>query len=436
MGRLPLAQILAGLCMLSLCAADYLLYQPEMYEPSYQPVLIRTRRQAPHLNVHNIPKTGFSCLDKKLGEYYADMETRCQVYHICLHGTGGKLTPMSFVCPNGTIFSQANRVCTPFDRVYCQIQERFYESLHGDINNRRTDYGNPDDYLPYAPVPNIRNNNAITDEDLDDDEPSSPPPPPPPRHQRPPSRSRRPVTQAPPPPPPPSVRRQQRPSAAAAPPPPPPPPPPPAVRRQPNFRQPAPVFDAEADSNPTPQQPPRNASPTVRRPVYRNQVRTTTTEEPETTETPQRGRRPIAVRGPGVRVAIQPPVLSLAPRPPPVDLSNPEGLTYAQPPPRGPGPAFRLPPGLRAVARPVFPESDGPVPNTEVPQIPGHPQPFQPGPPRPAPPVIPVTRPAAPPTPPPTTTATPEVNTTPANNKDEYDYVYDYEFSPSGNSRS
>ncbi|XP_023218068.1 ENHANCER OF AG-4 protein 2-like [Centruroides sculpturatus] len=164
---------------------------------------VRVRRQAPTVNVHKIPKTSFTCNGKKSGEYYADPETRCQVYHVCVPGFNGKFSSMSFVCPNGTVFNQANRVCSPYDRVDCALAERFYESLHGDPNQHRKDY----------------------------DGPTGPTTPPHPRHSRPHSgtgHSARPHPPPPPPPPPPTAprsrqsgrptprSRQSRPAAAPA----------------------------------------------------------------------------------------------------------------------------------------------------------------------------------------------------------------------------
>ena len=36
------------------------------------------------VNVHEHPKTGFSCADKQPGQYYADPETKCAVYYVCI----------------------------------------------------------------------------------------------------------------------------------------------------------------------------------------------------------------------------------------------------------------------------------------------------------------------------------------------------------------
>lgn len=59
---------------------------------------------------------------------------------------------MSFVCPNGTIFSQATRVCTPYERVDCSLTDKFYENVHGSANSRRPDFENEfDNYVPQPP---------------------------------------------------------------------------------------------------------------------------------------------------------------------------------------------------------------------------------------------------------------------------------------------
>ena len=44
--------------------------------------------------------------------FYADPETDCQGYHVCMPFFGGKVDrKMSFLCPNGTIFNQELFVC-------------------------------------------------------------------------------------------------------------------------------------------------------------------------------------------------------------------------------------------------------------------------------------------------------------------------------------
>lgn len=58
-------------------------------------------------NFHDIPATNFSCREQRYKGFFGDPETRCQVWHYC-DLNGGKA---SFLCPNGTIFSQATLTC-------------------------------------------------------------------------------------------------------------------------------------------------------------------------------------------------------------------------------------------------------------------------------------------------------------------------------------
>lgn len=60
--------------------------------------------QWPSLN--NIPKTNFECSDHRIDGVYADIETGCQVWHVCQNGAHH-----SFLCPSGTIFNTKNGVC-------------------------------------------------------------------------------------------------------------------------------------------------------------------------------------------------------------------------------------------------------------------------------------------------------------------------------------
>ncbi|XP_057375773.1 adhesive plaque matrix protein-like [Daphnia carinata] len=53
-----------------------------------------------------LPNNKFNCSEQQLPGYYADTSARCQVFHICL---GDR--QWSFLCPNGTIFSQQHFVC-------------------------------------------------------------------------------------------------------------------------------------------------------------------------------------------------------------------------------------------------------------------------------------------------------------------------------------
>jgi len=70
-------------------------------------------RDYPVLN--SIPKTGFECDERTHGSgIYADIETGCQVWHMC---QGSR--KHSFMCPNGTIFNEKSRVCDWWYNVDC-----------------------------------------------------------------------------------------------------------------------------------------------------------------------------------------------------------------------------------------------------------------------------------------------------------------------------
>ena len=55
----------------------------------------------------NVPDTPFSCLNRVNGGYYADVDTGCQVFHVCGSNSAifGSVT-YSFLCPNGYYISQ------------------------------------------------------------------------------------------------------------------------------------------------------------------------------------------------------------------------------------------------------------------------------------------------------------------------------------------
>ena len=76
-----------------------------------------------------IPETSFSCDKQMKGGYYADPETRCQVYHICSKEVGKTgLTKKSVLCPKGTQFQQKDFVCDWWFNVDCSTTEDFYRS--------------------------------------------------------------------------------------------------------------------------------------------------------------------------------------------------------------------------------------------------------------------------------------------------------------------
>ncbi|GAU93642.1 hypothetical protein RvY_05550-2 [Ramazzottius varieornatus] len=62
-----------------------------------------------------IPQTTFSCSQVKQFGFYADTETRCQVFRRCEANN----YMFSYICPNGTLFNQITLVCDWWFNVNC-----------------------------------------------------------------------------------------------------------------------------------------------------------------------------------------------------------------------------------------------------------------------------------------------------------------------------
>ncbi|XP_012260588.2 uncharacterized protein LOC105688659 isoform X1 [Athalia rosae] len=69
-----------------------------------------------------IPKTEFSCTTQRYKGFFGDPDTGCQVWHYC-DLNGGK---SSFLCPNGTIFSQVALTCDWWFNVKCESTTQLY----------------------------------------------------------------------------------------------------------------------------------------------------------------------------------------------------------------------------------------------------------------------------------------------------------------------
>ncbi|XP_042869066.1 actin cytoskeleton-regulatory complex protein pan1-like [Penaeus japonicus] len=72
-----------------------------------------------------IPYTSFTCKHTRPSGIYADVEAGCQVWHVC--ETDGR--QHSFLCPNGTIFSQHLLTCDWWYNVQCSDTEKFYGKI-------------------------------------------------------------------------------------------------------------------------------------------------------------------------------------------------------------------------------------------------------------------------------------------------------------------
>lgn len=68
-----------------------------------------------------IPQTSFRCDAQQYPGYYADVEARCQVFHICANNQ-----TYDFLCPNGTVFSQEVFVCVWWNQFDCNSAPEFY----------------------------------------------------------------------------------------------------------------------------------------------------------------------------------------------------------------------------------------------------------------------------------------------------------------------
>ncbi|GIY01227.1 chitin-binding type-2 domain-containing protein [Caerostris extrusa] len=75
----------------------------------------------------DMPETGFTCQDKVHGGYYADIETYCQMYHVCHRSKDRIMKDTKFLCTNGTVFDQRHLVCQDYRKVpYCGESEKYY----------------------------------------------------------------------------------------------------------------------------------------------------------------------------------------------------------------------------------------------------------------------------------------------------------------------
>ncbi|XP_058116536.1 mucin-2-like [Anopheles ziemanni] len=87
----------------------------------------------PRYSLDNMPKTGFTCRDKILGGYYADSETQCQMFHVCVKVAGVGVQDFRFLCPNGTAFDQEAQICADWGDVDCEAATLYYGSDNFDL---------------------------------------------------------------------------------------------------------------------------------------------------------------------------------------------------------------------------------------------------------------------------------------------------------------
>ena len=75
----------------------------------------------PQHNIDSLPETSFTCGDKPQDGLYADVETQCQVFHLCRTISGVLTLESSFVCPPGTVFNQPEGNCDTKNEVDCAL---------------------------------------------------------------------------------------------------------------------------------------------------------------------------------------------------------------------------------------------------------------------------------------------------------------------------
>ncbi|EDO63488.1 AGAP010302-PA, partial [Anopheles gambiae str. PEST] len=110
---------------------------------SYQGLVGRPGIDFPVLT--HIPNTVFDCKNHGNG-YFADLETRCQVFHICDDGK-----KISFLCPNGTIFRQLDLICDWWFKVDCaSTPNHFAESTEMLTQAKRAQLLDDDEQLQRA----------------------------------------------------------------------------------------------------------------------------------------------------------------------------------------------------------------------------------------------------------------------------------------------
>ncbi|KAB0795172.1 hypothetical protein PPYR_12011 [Photinus pyralis] len=90
-------------------------------------------RPYPTYSLENMPDTGFSCRDKILGGYYADPETQCQMFHVCVKVSGVGVQDFRFLCSNGTAFDQDHQICADWQDVDCDATTLYYSSDNFDL---------------------------------------------------------------------------------------------------------------------------------------------------------------------------------------------------------------------------------------------------------------------------------------------------------------
>lgn len=90
------------------------------------------QRPAPRYSQQLMPDTSFTCRHKIVGSYYADPETDCQLFHVCV-SVAGSIQDYRFLCPNDTAFDQESQTCADWYDVDCEAATLYYASDNFDL---------------------------------------------------------------------------------------------------------------------------------------------------------------------------------------------------------------------------------------------------------------------------------------------------------------
>ncbi|PNF15537.1 hypothetical protein B7P43_G16530 [Cryptotermes secundus] len=89
-------------------------------------VCVVAQKRPPNYSLDDMPETNFNCQDKILGGYYADHETDCQMFHVCVKVPGLGVQDYRFLCPNDTSFDQENQICANWFDIDCEAAALYY----------------------------------------------------------------------------------------------------------------------------------------------------------------------------------------------------------------------------------------------------------------------------------------------------------------------
>lgn len=114
-------------------------YEYESDGPTQDPISAQLGLVADSKTIRENIVDEFTCEGRSYG-YYADVANDCQLFHICYpvaYPDGQEeMFKWSFICPNQTIFDQANLVCSfPLDAIPCEEAPNFYDGPDS-INSR------------------------------------------------------------------------------------------------------------------------------------------------------------------------------------------------------------------------------------------------------------------------------------------------------------